>query len=131
MNNAGVISSGSRALNIDGTGLVVNNTGEIVGTGDQRNGTVYADSTAQDFTLNNDGLIDAGQGNLGAGFSTELSDKGNDFDINNTGTIQGRGTADAGAATAGDGLRFERTRVNGVLDGTTTCLLYTSPSPRD
>ena len=122
VNNAGTISSGSRALNIDGTGLEVNNTGEIIGTGDQRNGTVYADSTAQDFTLNNDGVIDAGVGNLGAGFSTELSEEGNNFDINNTGTIQGRGTADAGAATAGDGLRFERTRVDGVLDATTSGL---------
>ncbi|MEO0420196.1 MAG: hypothetical protein AAF249_15135, partial [Pseudomonadota bacterium] len=53
VNNAGTISSGSRALNIDGTGLVVNNSGSILGTGNQRNGTVYADSTATGFTLNN------------------------------------------------------------------------------
>ena len=95
VNNAGTISSGSRALNIDGTGLEVNNSGSILGTGDQRNGTAYADSTAQDFTLNNSGTIDAGAGNLGAGFSAELSEAGNDFSINNS------------------------------------CLLYTSPSPRD
>ncbi|SIN65106.1 outer membrane autotransporter barrel domain-containing protein [Parasphingorhabdus marina DSM 22363] len=118
VNNAGTISSGSRALNIDGTGLVVNNTGSILGTDNQRNGTVYADSTAQDFVLNNDGTIDAGAGNEGAGFSVELSAAGNAFDINNTGTVQGRGTAAAGLATAGDGLRFERTRNAGVLDGT-------------
>ena len=73
VNNAGIISSGSRALNIDGTGLEVNNSGQIIGTGDQRNGTAYADSTAQDFTLNNSGLIDAGEGNLGAGFSCKSS----------------------------------------------------------
>ena len=122
VNNAGTISSGSRALNIDGTGLVVNNTGSILGTGNQRNGTVYADSTAQDFVLNNDGTIDAGAGLEGAAFSVELSAAGNAFDINNTGTVQGRGQASAGAAGAGDGLRFERTRVAGVLDGSTSGL---------
>ncbi|MEP1421506.1 MAG: hypothetical protein ABJK59_07030, partial [Erythrobacter sp.] len=124
VNNAGTISSDSRALNIDGTGLVVNNSGSILGTGNQRNGTVYADSTAQGFTLNNTGtgVIDAGEGNEGAGFSVELSSAetgGNAFDITNAGTIQGRGNASAGAATAGDGLRFERTRVGGMLDATT------------
>ncbi|MEO1045561.1 MAG: autotransporter outer membrane beta-barrel domain-containing protein [Pseudomonadota bacterium] len=121
----GVISSDSRAFNIDGTGLTLNNSGSIIGTGNQRNGTVYADSTAQDFTLNNDGLIDAGEGNEGAGFSVELAsveDGGTNFDIVNSGTIQGRGNAGAGAATAGDGLRFERTRVSGMLDGTTNGL---------
>ncbi len=124
VNNAGVISSDSRALNIDGTGLVINNfaDGQIIGTNNQRNGTVYADSTAQDFTLNNDGVIDAGSGNQGAGFSVELSEAGNAFTINNTGTVQGRGNAGAGLATAGDGLRFERTRNAGVLDGTSTGL---------
>ena len=122
VNNAGTITSASRALNIDGIGLVINNTGNINGQGDQRNGTVYADSTAQDFTLNNDGLIDAGEGNQGAGFSAELSEAGNDFTINNAGLIQGRGQAAAGAATAGDGIRFERTRVNGTLDASTSGL---------
>ncbi|MEP2102493.1 MAG: autotransporter domain-containing protein [Parasphingorhabdus sp.] len=122
VNNAGTISSSSRALNIDGTGLVVNNTGSILGTGNQRNGTVYADSTAQDFTLNNDGTIDAGAGNQGAGFSVELSATGNAFDINNTGTIQGRGTAGAGLTAAGDGVRFERARNAGVLDGSSVGL---------
>ncbi len=124
VNNLGTISSDSRALNIDGTGLVVNNSGTILGSANQRNGTVYADSTAQDFELNNldTGVIDAGMGNEGAGFSVELSAEGNDFDITNAGTIQGRGQAGAGAPTAGDGLRFERTRVGGLLDGSTTGL---------
>jgi len=122
--NDGTISSDSRALNIDGIGLEVNNRGQIVGAGNQRNGTVYADSTAQGFTLNNQagGTIDAGAGNLGAGFSVELSAAGNDFDIVNAGSIVGRGDAGAGAATAGDGIRLERTRVNGLLDGSTTGL---------
>ena len=124
VNNSGTISSGSRALNIDGIGLTVNNSGSIIGTGNQRNGTVYADSTAQGFTLNNleGGVIDAGMGNEGAGFSVELSAEGNDFAIDNAGSVRGRGQAGAGAATAGDGLRFERTRVDGVLEGSTTGL---------
>jgi hypothetical protein len=122
VNNSGVISSDSRALNIDGTGLEVNNTGSILGTGNQRNGTVYADSTAQDFTLNNQGSIDAGEGNEGAGFSAELSSAGNNFTINNSGELRGRGTAGAGSATTGDGIRLERTRVNGALEGSTTGL---------
>ncbi|WP_108787311.1 autotransporter domain-containing protein [Erythrobacter sp. Alg231-14] len=124
VNNLGTIASDSRALNIDGLGLVVNNSGSIIGTGNQRNGTVYADSTAQSFELNNleGGLIDAGMGNEGAGFSVELSEAGNDFSITNAGTIQGRGQAGAGDPTAGDGLRFERTRVGGLLEGSTTGL---------
>ncbi|MCK0127597.1 autotransporter outer membrane beta-barrel domain-containing protein [Erythrobacter sp. F6033] len=127
VNNSGTISSGSRALNIDGNGLTVNNSGQIIGTGNQRNGTVYADSTAQNFELNNleGGIIDAGEGNQGAGFSVELAsaaDGGSTFDITNDGTIQGRGTAAAGSTTAGDGLRFERTRNMGALDGTTNGL---------
>ena len=117
-----MISSDSRAVNIDGTGLEINNEGTILGTGNQRNGTVYADSTAQDFTLNNGGSIDAGAGNEGAGFSVELAATGNDFTINNSGEIRGRGTAGAGLATAGDGIRLERTRVDGALDATTTGL---------
>jgi len=107
---------------VDNAGI--NNSGSILGTGNQRNGTVYADSTAQNFTLNNQagGVIDAGAGNEGAGFSAELSADGNAFDIVNAGTIQGRGQAGAGAAAAGDGLRFERTRVGGALEGSTTGL---------
>ena len=121
VNNAGTISSDSRAVNIDGSGLTIVNEagGQIIGTGNQRNGTVYADATAQDFLLDNDGVIDAGVGNDGAGFSVELSEAGNSFEIDNSGTIQGRGQADAGAATAGDGIRLERTRVGGALDGST------------
>ena len=121
-NNAGLVSSDSRALNIDGTGLTVNNAGAIVASATQRNGTVYSDSTAQDFTLNNTGLIDAGIGLEGAGFSAELSETGNDFTIDNSGLLAGRGNAGAGVTQAGDGVRLERSRVDGALDGTTTGL---------
>ena len=116
----GVISSDSRALNIDGTGLTVVNEGSILATGTQRNGTVYADSTAQDFILINDGLIDAGDGLEGAGFSAELSEEGNNFSIINSGDILGRGDAAAGLASAGDGIRLERTRVDGSLANPST-----------
>ena len=45
INNAatGSIEAESRVINIQNTGLTVNNTGQIIGSGDQRNGTVYAD----------------------------------------------------------------------------------------
>ena len=102
VNNSGLITSDSRALNIDGTGLRVNNSGSILGTGDQRNGTVYIDGTADDVTINNNGLIDAGEGNSGSGVSIQvgaanpLGDGTDDVEtsavINNTGLIQGRGT---------------------------------------
>ncbi len=121
---SGLILSGSRALNIDGTGLLIENAGTIAGLGDQRNGTVYADSTAQDFVFNNleGGNVDVGLGNNGAGFSAELSAEGNNFTINNDGQIIGESVEDAGSTLAGDGIRFERERVNGVLDDTTTGL---------
>ena len=126
INNNGEIEGNRRGLNIDGTGLEVNNDGAIIGGGDQVNGTIYADSTAQDFTINNTGLVDANPidsplaTNQGAGISAELAEEGNTFEINNEGLIQGRGEADAGSALAGDGIRLERTRVDGVLDDSTT-----------
>ena len=118
------IRSNSRALNIDGVGLTVNNSGQIIGSGNQRNGTVYADATAQNFILNNNflGVIDAGFGNEGAGFSVELDQAGNEFEIQNSGDLLGRGNAGAGFAAAGDGIRLERTRIDGMLEGSTVGL---------
>ena len=89
----GVISSDSRAFNIDGTGLTLNNAGTIIGTGVQRNGTLYSDGTATDFTVINSGTIDAGV--EGSGFAAEIGPDGNAFTFDNSGTIQGRGTVDA------------------------------------
>lgn len=102
----GTISSGSRALNIDGAGLVINNAGRIIGTGNQRNGTVYADGTANNFTFNNQatGLVDAGAGRQGSGVSLQLGALANDsrsFTITNAGTIAGRGGALPSGGTAG------------------------------
>ena len=90
----GSISSNSRAVNIGGS-VDLTNAGQIFGTGDQRNGTIYSDSAANNFSITNSGTIDAGRGNQGAGFSAELSASGTDFTINNSGEIIGRG--DAGA----------------------------------
>ncbi|MEM1184796.1 MAG: calcium-binding protein [Planctomycetota bacterium] len=120
---SGVIASDSRAINIGGAVSIVN-SGSILGTGDQRNGTIYSDSAAQGFGIENlfGGEIDAGAGNLGAGFSAELASGGTDFNIVNDGAIVGRGNAGAGLATAGDGIRLERSRVGGALDGSTTGL---------
>lgn len=114
--NEGLVSSDSRAVNIDGSGLTVQNDGQILGTGDQRNGTVYADDTATDYTLNNgsQGSIDAGEGNDGAGVSLSLAEAGNgNVTIVNDGTIAGRGQASAAAGTAGDGIRLEGVRADG------------------
>ena len=100
----GRIESGSRALNLDGDNVTVNNRGSIVGTGDQRNGTLYVDGTGDNISLNNigRGVIDAGEGNSGSGISIQvgaagvLSDGGDDtetsVDVVNNGFIQGRGT---------------------------------------
>ena len=112
--NGGIISSNSRALNIDGESLTVNNSGLILGTGNQRNGTIYADDTANSYTINNIGAVDAGEGNNGAAISLSLGDEPVDGTINNTGLIQGR-TADGEplpptSPQAGDGIRLEGVR---------------------
>ena len=121
VNNSGTITSDSRAFNIDGEGLEVNNSGDILGTGNQRNGTVYADGTADDFTFNNQtgGLIDAGAGNTGSGFGAEIgaaADGANTFSLSNDGTIAGRGSASSGTNAAGDGVRIGNPGNSGVTD---------------
>ncbi|MEM8760490.1 MAG: calcium-binding protein, partial [Pseudomonadota bacterium] len=117
----GVISSDSRALNIDGIGLTVNNAGEILGTGDQRNGTVYADGTADDYSFTNTdtGVIDAGAGNNGSAVSLQTGDVNGDTvsaSVVNDGVFQGRGDAEIGN-TIGDGLRVFSSVENASFDG--------------
>ncbi|MES0824890.1 beta strand repeat-containing protein [Ruegeria sp. SCP11] len=114
--NFGTIQSGSRAVNIDGSGVDLINGGDILGTGNQRNGTVYTDDTASDFSISNlaTGTIDAGEHNNGAGISLSLAENGNgDVQIENAGTIAGRGNAGAALGTAGDGIRLEGARLEG------------------
>ncbi len=120
--NFGTIQSGSRAVNIDGTGVDLINGGDILGTSDQRNGTVYADGTADDFSVRNlaNGTIDAGEGNLGSGFAAEIGgaeDGANTFDLENNGLIQGRGNGAAGTGLAGDGVRVGNPGNSGTFDG--------------
>ncbi|MEO1397568.1 MAG: CHRD domain-containing protein [Pseudomonadota bacterium] len=123
--NFGTIQSDSRAVNIDGTGVDLTNGGDILGTGDQRNGTVYADGTADDFSVSNlaNGTIDAGEGNQGSGFGVEIGgaeDGANTFELDNDGTIQGRGNAAAGTPLAGDGVRVGNVGNQGTTDATIT-----------
>lgn len=126
--NFGTIQSDSRAVNIDGSGVDLINGGDILGTDNQRNGTIYSDDTARDFSINNlaSGTIDAGLDNQGAGISLSLAEDGNgDIEITNAGTIAGRGAGAAGAGNAGDGIRLEGVRVDGgfapaLFDGVIT-----------
>ena len=116
---SGVISSDSRAVNIDGDGAKLNNFGQIIGTGDQRNGVVYANRTAEDFTINNflTASIDAGKGNDGAAVSLQIGNFNGDVvegELTNRGTIIGRG--DGEGNLTGDGVRI----FSGVDGGTTT-----------
>ena len=118
--NDGLVTSNSRVVNIDGAGLSVVNSGRILGTGDQRNGTVYSDDTAEDFSITNSrrGTIDAGAGNEGAGISLSLdADGAGGVLVDNDGRVAGRGDAAAGLATAGDGIRLEGIRDGGALVG--------------
>jgi hypothetical protein len=108
--NRGLIQSDSRAVNIDGSGTELRNLGDILGTGDQRNGTVYANSTAEDYAIDNRsaGVIDAGLGNGGSGVSLQTGEVDGDVvsaSLVNAGIIQGRGDAVAGN-TIGDGVRI-------------------------
>ncbi|MFK8183191.1 MAG: hypothetical protein AB8B99_07435 [Phormidesmis sp.] len=121
IDNSGRIESGSRAVNIDGSGVRLQNSGEIIGTGNQRNGTIYSDATAEDFSIQNDrrGVVDAGSGNQGAGISLQLGDEAGDViesSVLNRGVIQGRGDAADGTNAAGDGIRL----FAGIADGDVT-----------
>ena len=109
--NRGTIQSDSRAVNIDGTGVALENFGDILGTGDQRNGTVYSDATADNYVIVNQrsGVIDAGLGNQGAGIALQTGSTPGDTvnaEVVNRGTIDGRGQAAADSGLAGDGLRI-------------------------
>ena len=119
--NRGTISSDSRAVNIDGSGVDVVNFGRIIGTGDQRNGTIYADSTADDYTVRNtrSGRIDAGASNDGSGVSLQTGDVDGDVvdgSVSNAGRIIGRGDADTGN-TIGDGVRIFSNVEDATFDG--------------
>lgn len=90
--NTGTVASDSRAVNIGGDGVTLLNQGRILGTGDSRNGVVYADDEAKVFSIANDasGEIDAGAGNDGHAISVELGTF-SEGDILNEGLLFGRG----------------------------------------
>jgi RTX calcium-binding nonapeptide repeat (4 copies) len=90
--NKGTITSTSRAINIGGDQITVINEGLITTTADPRNGTVYSDVTANNYFLDNRGLIDVGQGNNGDAISWELGGEVK-TSIVNSGLAQGRGVA--------------------------------------
>ena len=120
--NQGTISSDSRGVNIGGQDIRVVNQGTIVGTGDQRNGTVYSDATAEDVSIVNArrGVIDAGEGNDGAGIALETGDVAGDVvhaSVVNQGVVQGRGQAAANVGQAGDGIRLFTTVEGAVYSG--------------
>ena len=118
--NLGTIQSNSRAVDLsDGDGITVLNTGNILGIGNQRNGTLYVDGTVDDLDVVNSssGVIDAGAGNLGDAVSVQVGAVGDfineNIDIVNNGLLQGRGDgpdvfANGGrvAANGSSGLRF-------------------------
>ena len=104
--NEGRITSGSRAVNLDGDNVTFRNDGDVIGTGDQRNGTVYLDGTADNVTVENTDTIDAGRGNNGSGVSVQVGSASEDalnedIVIDNDGLIQGRGDGNVPA-----GVRF-------------------------
>ncbi|MEM9006678.1 MAG: calcium-binding protein [Cyanobacteria bacterium P01_F01_bin.86] len=117
--NEGRIESGSRAVNLDGSGVSLFNSGDIVGTDNQRNGTVYIDATIEDFSIVNQrgGVVDAGEGNLGTAISLQVGEIDGDVvqaTLINDGLLQGRG--DGTGNLEGDGIRI----TSGATDGATT-----------
>jgi hypothetical protein len=92
--NTSTITSESRAINIGGDQITIINSGEIITTANPRNGTIYSDSSADNYTIQNlgQGVIDAGAGNNGDAISLEL-DGSTTGSIFNRGLIQGRGVA--------------------------------------
>ena len=118
LDNQGTITSDSRAVQIDdGDGINLTNTGLILGTGNQRNGTLYIDGSVDNANINNFNLIDAGESNTGDGFSTQVGISSEDaltqnINIVNDGSILGRGQAEFSpeegrlTANGSSGVRF-------------------------
>ena len=73
--------------------MSLNNSGDILATGRQRNGTVYVDGTADQFSIVNSGSIDASTG-AGSGVSVQVGSFDGDVQsglIVNSGSIVGSG----------------------------------------
>lgn len=91
----GIITSTSRAVNIGGNRNTVHNRGLITTSADPRNGTVYADQSANNFRIINEasGVIDVGEGLNGDAISLQLGAAVNGSVVNR-GLVQGRGEPD-------------------------------------
>ena len=88
--NTGVITSTSRAVNIGGFDVKVINEGSIITSESPRDGVIYADRTAVNLEIINNGLVDVGAGNNGDAISLELGAEVNGSVVN-SGIVRGRG----------------------------------------
>ncbi len=92
LQNFGTITSASRAVNIGGQDITLQNFGEILTSASPRDGVVYTDQSALSYSIVNEsrGLIDVGEGNDGDAISLQL---GADVtgSVINRGTVIGRG----------------------------------------
>ena len=115
----GLITSGSRAVNIDGDGLQLVNAGEISHTDDARNGVVYADDTADGYGITNTptGVVDAGEGLNGDAISLQLGDAVT-AEVTNEGVVQGRGEAALSGLASGVRLFSGAADDSSVFTGT-------------
>lgn len=107
LTNEGRISSESRAVNLGGRFNRLDNSGRIDTTADPRNGTVYADQSAQAFAIHNDrrGRIDAGAGNQGDAISLQLGAEVTGSIVND-GTIRGRGDRSSTSNSESSAIRL-------------------------
>jgi hypothetical protein len=113
--NRGTITSESRAVNLGGKNVELENNSEIVTTASPRNGVIYADRTAKSFFITNRDLIDVGEGNDGDAVSLELGTNVNSSIINR-GLIQGRGVAGVvGEENQSSAVRFYTEEDSGSL----------------
>jgi len=120
----GSITSDSRAVNIGGA-VQLTNQGDILGTGDQRNGTVYSDSVANNFSIDNSGTIDAGAGNQGSAVALEIGPTTTATDTS-TGEIRSESQSGtiAGLRVA-DGIGFQGELDNdGLIEGAQNGLYF-------
>jgi hypothetical protein len=97
-----VISSQSRAVNIDGEGLTLINEGEIVVNGNARNGVIYANNGADGYSITNEetGVIRGTFATVSDAISLEL-DESTSASITNSGTIFGTGGTLGGEVASG------------------------------
>jgi len=80
----------------------VNNAGQVIGTGDQRNGVIYSNSTANNFAVNNGrgGVVTLVEGASGAAVSLQLGAVVA-ASVTNEGVLAGRGDAVGANPSAG------------------------------